>query len=123
MKKILIVDDQAPIRELVFETLNGLGDYKIIQTGSGEESIKIARREKPHLIFLDIMMPGGIDGLEVTKILKTDPQTRNCIIILLSAKGQNLDKEKGFESGADDYLVKPFSPLKLIEKVEDLLGH
>jgi len=123
MKKILIVDDQASIRELVFETLNGLGDYRIIQTGSGEEAIEIVKAEKPHLIFLDVMMPGGIDGFEVTKILKTDPWTKDCIIILLSAKGQKLDKEKGFRSGADDYLVKPFSPLKLIEKMEDLLGN
>lgn len=122
MKKILIVDDQPAIRELVFETLNGLGSYKILQSESCDKCIGIAKTEKPHLIFMDIMMPEGMNGLEATKILKDDQNTKDCIIILLTARGQKVDKEAGFKSGADDYFVKPFSPLKLIKKVEELLN-
>ncbi len=82
----------------------------------------ITKAEKPDLIIMDIMMPGGIDGLEATRIIKNDPDTKNCKIIVLSAKGQEIDKEKGAEAGADDYFVKPFSPLDLIKKVEEVLG-
>lgn len=122
MKKILIVDDQPSIRELISETLNGVGDYKIMESESGEQAIETAKAEKPDLIFMDVMMRGGMDGLETTKILKNDPVTKNCVIILLTAKGQQVDKEKGFKAGADDYFVKPFSPLGLIKKVEEILG-
>lgn len=121
MKKILIVDDQPSIRELISETLNGVGDYKIMESASGEQAIETAKAEKPDLIFMDVMMQGGMDGYETTKILKNDPVTKNCVIILLTARGQQVDKEKGFKAGADDYFVKPFSPLGLIKKVEEVL--
>lgn len=120
MKKILIVDDQFEVRELVEVTLR-VKDYRIFKAKSGEEAIKIVRDEKPDLIIMDVMMPGGMDGLEATRLLKNDPETRESTIIMLTAKGQQTDREKGFEAGADDYFVKPFSPLELIKKVEEVL--
>ena len=121
MKKILIVDDRAEVRELVEVTLRS-SEYMSLQAESGEKAIEIAKAERPHLIIMDIMMPGGIDGLETTRILKNDPETRESIIIMLTAKGQEIDKEEGFKAGADDYFVKPFSPLDLIRKVDEVLG-
>jgi CheY-like chemotaxis protein len=121
MKKILIVDDQLEVRELVDVTMR-VGDYQILKAKSAEEAIRIVKAEKPDLIIMDIMMPGGMDGLEATRILKNDPEIEDCKIIILTAKSQEFDKQKGAEVGADDYFVKPFSPLELIKKVEELLG-
>ena len=121
MKKILIVEDQVEIRELVSMTLRG-NDYQILEAKTGQEAIKIAKAEKPDLIIMDIMMPGRIDGLEATRILKNDPETKDCKVVILSAKGQKKDIEKGSEAGADDYFIKPFEPLDLIAKVEEVLG-
>ncbi len=121
MKKILVVDDQLEVRELVGVTLRS-DDYQVIQAESGEKAIEVAKAEKPDLIIMDIMMPGGIDGLKATHIIKNNPETKDCKIIILSAKGQDIDKEKGTEAGSDDYFVKPFSPLELIKKVEEILG-
>jgi len=121
MKKILIVDDQMEVRRLVEMTLR-VEDYQVLQAESGEEAIEIVKTEKPDLIIMDIMMPGGIDGHEATRILKNDPETKDSTIIMLTAKGQEADREKGFEAGADDYFIKPFSPLELIKKVEEVLG-
>jgi len=121
MKKILIVDDLLEVRDLVEVTLR-VGDYRILQAESGEEAIEIARSERPELIIMDIMMHGEIDGLEATRILKNDPVTKDCKIIILTAKGQETDKIRGYEAGADDYFIKPFSPLDLIEKVEEVLA-
>lgn len=121
MKKILIVDDQVEVRELVEVTLR-VEDYRIFQAKSGEEAIEICKAEKPDLIIMDIMMPGGMDGLEATRVLKNDPETKDCIIIMLTAKGQQADREAGLEAGASDYFAKPFSPLDLIKKVEKALG-
>jgi two-component system, OmpR family, phosphate regulon response regulator PhoB len=121
MKKILIVDDQLEVRELVEVTMR-VGDYHLLKAKNGDEAISIAKTEIPDLIIMDIMMPGGMDGLEATRILKNDPETKNCKIIILTAKGQQSDIEKGFSAGADDYFTKPFSPLELIKKVETFLG-
>ena len=120
MKKILIVDDQIEVRELVEVTMR-VGDYQILQAKSGEEAIEIVKSEKPDLIIMDVMMPGGMDGLEATRILKKAPETKNCKIIMLTAKGQQTDRERGMEAGADDFFTKPFSPLELIKKVEEYL--
>lgn len=121
MKKILITDDQAEVRELVEVTLS-VGDYLILQADSGNKAVEIARSQKPDLIIMDIMMPGELDGLEATKIIKDDPGCDNCKIVMLTAKGQQADKEAGYKAGADGYFAKPFSPLELINKVEEILG-
>jgi CheY-like chemotaxis protein len=120
MKKILIVDDDVGIRELVDTTLES-DNYQIFHANNGEGAIEIARAEKPDLTIMDIMMPGYLDGLEATRILKRDPATKDSPIIILSGKGQEIEREKGFEAGADEYFAKPFSPLALIKKVEEFL--
>ena len=120
MKKILIVDDQVEIRDLVEITLR-VSDYNILKASSGEDAIEIAEKEKPDLIIMDIMMPGKIDGMEAARILKNNDKTRESIIIFLSAKDQEVDIEAGKAVGASGYFVKPFSPLVLINKVEESL--
>jgi two-component system alkaline phosphatase synthesis response regulator PhoP len=89
---------------------------------NGTEALQMARTEKPNLLLLDIMMPDGPDGLEVCRILKNDPATADINIVMLTSKGQDWDLESGYEAGANDYFVKPFSPLELIQKVEQVLG-
>jgi len=119
VNKILIVDDQPEVRELVEITLRSK-NFQILQAMNGENAINIARKEKPDLIIMDIMMPGKIDGIEATRILKNDPETKEILIIILTAKGQAGDVEKGYKAGADDYFIKPFSPLDLIKKIDEV---
>lgn len=122
MKKILIVDDQQEVRELVEVTLR-IGEYTIRQAASGDQALVIARAEHPDLILLDVMMPSSsIDGYEVCRQLKSDPMTKKISIVMLTARGQEADIEMGKQAGADDYFTKPFSPLQLMNKVEELLG-
>lgn len=122
MKKILIVDDQAEVRELVEVTLR-IGDYQILQASNADEALAVARSERPDLMLLDVMMPNSsIDGFEVCRQLKADPATRGINIVMITARGQEKDIETGRLAGADDYFTKPFSPLQLMNKVEELLG-
>ena len=122
MKKILIVDDQPEVRELVSVTLE-IGPYRILTAENGNQAMSVARAELPDLMLLDVQMPGGtLDGLEVCRALKSDPRTKNIHIIMLTAKGQDWDKQAGHNAGADDYFVKPFSPLELMNKVESVIG-
>ena len=121
MKKILIVDDQREVRELVEVTLRA-GDYQMFQAENGERAIEIAIAEKPDLIIMDVMMPGKLDGIESTRIIKNSSWIKDCIVIMLTAKGQVADEKRGIEAGADHYFIKPFSPLDLINKVEEVLG-
>jgi CheY-like chemotaxis protein len=122
MKKILIVDDQVEVRELVQVTLE-IGDYQILSAENGQEAVRIAQGEHPDIILMDIMMPGSeVDGLEACRQLKSDPATRDITIVMLSAKGQESDIDMGKAAGADDYFTKPFSPIALIEKVEEVMG-
>jgi len=121
MKTILIVDDQAAVRELVSVTLE-IGPYQILEASNGDEALRTAQQSRPDLILLDIQMSGGkLDGLEVCRALKGDPATQPIRIILLTAKGQEWDKQAGYDAGADGYFVKPFSPLDLIQTVEEFL--
>jgi len=122
MKKILIVDDQLEVRELVQVTLE-IGDYQILAAENGQQALDVAHAERPDIILLDIMMPGSnVDGLEVCRRLKNNPETANTTIVMLSAKGQESDIEAGRAAGADDYFTKPFSPIALIEKVEEAMN-
>jgi DNA-binding response OmpR family regulator len=120
MKKILIADDEAYIRELLITTLE-VGNYNILTAKDGQEAVKSACDEKPDLMILDIGMP-KLDGFEVCKQLKSDPETESIIIIMLTALGQEAEKAKGFEMGADDYFVKPFSPMALLDKIKEVFG-
>jgi two-component system phosphate regulon response regulator PhoB len=121
MKKVLIVDDEPEIRKIVEMTLSS-DDYQILQAESGEEAIEVARAKKPDLIIMDIMMPRGIDGFEATRILKNEPETRGSTIIILTGRAQDDELEEGLKAGAEGYFTKPFSPLQLMKKVEEVLG-
>ncbi len=120
MKTILIVEDQQEVRELIRVTLRS-GDYDIHQASSGGEAVDLARSIEPDLIIMDIMMPGEIDGIEATRILRSGHKGPAPRIVMLTAKGQQVDRQAGMDAGADDYFAKPFSPLELIRKVEHLL--
>ena len=113
--KILVVDDDPNIRELVMETLNQ-ETFKSIEAKDGIEALKICESERPDIIVLDVMMP-DLDGLEVCLRLRGDTLTSHIPIILLTAKGMLEDKIKGMETGADDYLTKPFDPLELEARI------
>ena len=122
VKKILIVDDQSEVRELVEVTLR-IGPYEILQASSGDEALTITRSERPDLVLLDVMMPNSsVDGFDVCRQIKSDPATRNISVVMITARGQEADLEIGRQAGADDYFTKPFSPLELMNKVEEILG-
>ena len=120
MKRVLIVEDQADIRKLIRMTLE-FEDYEIHEASDGVAGLRVAQELKPDLMLLDVMMPGELDGLQVCHRIKRDAATRDIRIVLLTARGQARDREVGREAGADEYLVKPFSPLQLIETIERLL--
>ena len=122
MKKILIVDDQREIRELVAATLR-IGPYQIFQAANGPEALDLAQRERPDLILLDVMMQvGGMDGFEACRRIKTDLETSNSFVMILTARGQKSDLEQGYAAGANDYFTKPFSPLELMAKVDEVMN-
>ncbi len=81
----------------------------------------MAKRHRPNLIIMDVMMPGGMDGLQATSSIKAEKSLQDCKIVMLTAKGQEADREAGFKAGADDYFAKPFSPLDLMRKVDEVL--
>lgn len=120
MKRILIVDDMREIRELVRVTLE-IKDFELLMAENGQQVLELAIRHRPDLILLDVIMPGEPDGLEVCRQLKSDSRTQEILVFLLTSAGQEKDIEAGIRAGADDYLVKPFSPLTLMRKVESLL--
>jgi two-component system phosphate regulon response regulator PhoB len=120
MKRVLIVEDQADIRKLIRMTLE-FEDYEIHEANDGAAGLRVAREMKPDLMLLDVMMPGELDGLQVCHLIKNDPATAHIRVVLLTARGQARDREVGRDAGADEYLVKPFSPLQLIETIERLL--
>jgi len=119
--RILVVDDEIYIVHILDFSL-GMEGYEVLTALDGEQAVEKARAEKPDLIVLDIMMP-KLDGYETCKRLKADPATKDVPVILLSAKGRNVDQKVGFEVGADDYITKPFSPRKLVERINAILGH
>ena len=118
--KILVVDDEIYIVHILDFSL-GMEGYEVLTALDGEQALEKARAEKPDLIVLDIMMP-KLDGYETCKLLKADASTKDIPVILLSAKGRNVDQKIGFEVGADDYITKPFSPRKLVERINAILG-
>ena len=120
MKTVLVVDDEASLRNLVRTTLES-DSYRILEASDGNEALEIAIVEKPDLIVVDWMMPGRT-GIEVVVELRKTVDAKDIPIIMLTARGQKVDIERGAEAGVTVYLVKPFSPLELIDTVEQLLG-
>lgn len=118
-EKILIVDDEEHIIELLkFNLLNA--GYEILTANNGIDAVKIAKAEKPNLLLLDLMLP-GIDGFDVCKEIKRNNEMKSTSIIMLTAKGEELDKILGLELGADDYITKPFSVRELLARVKAVL--
>lgn len=118
--KILVVDDEPFIcRSLSFVLRKG--NYDVFEARNGEEAIGAIRQHRPDLVFLDVMMP-KINGFEVTERVRSDPDLAGIKIILLTAKGQESDREVGKTAGANDYMTKPFSPTKILERVREILG-
>ncbi len=117
-KTILTVEDQPDIRRLIRMTLEFKG-YQVHEASNGAEGLEAARRHKPDLILLDKMMP-GMDGLTLSRTLAADPMVRGIPRVMLSALGMAEDRQAGLEAGVVAYLVKPFSPLELLELVDKL---
>ena len=117
--KILVVDDEPDAVELIEFNLKAAG-YDVVTAADGEEALKKTRSLLPSLIVLDLMLP-EVDGLEVCKILRRDPQTSAIPIIMLTAKAAEIDRVLGLELGADDYIAKPFSPRELVLRIKRLL--
>lgn len=123
-KKILIVDDEVHIKMLLEQTLEELEDdhgVELFTASDGQEGLNLIRKEKPDLVFLDIMMP-RMNGYEVCRTVKEDNELNNVQIILLTAKGQEVDRKQGLELGASRYMTKPFDPDEILSVSKEMLN-
>lgn len=122
-QKILIVDDEAHIRMLIEQTLEELEDegVEFLTAENGEIALEIIQKENPQLVFLDVMMP-KMNGMEVCRRIKRELGMDKVFIVLLTAKGQETDRQKGLDVGADVYMTKPFDPEVLLGKAKEVLG-
>jgi DNA-binding response OmpR family regulator len=117
---VLVVDDEPFIcRSLSFVLRKG--NYNVVEARNGEEALAAVRLHKPDLVFMDVMMP-KLNGFDVCAQIKQDPELRDTRVILLTAKGQDSDREVGTKAGADDYMTKPFSPTKILERARAMLA-
>lgn len=116
-KTIVIADDEPNILSAVYDTLSD--DYDVITATDGKLALAAIKKHVPDMVILDVMMP-GIDGVDVCRMMKNDSKLSSIPVIFLTAKGQMMDIERGFKSGIDAYIIKPFSPEKLMEKIAGL---
>ena len=123
MAKILIVDDEPYIRMLLEEALDDLEDdgVELLFAEDGEAALAMAEEHKPSLLLLDVMMP-RMNGFDVCRGIKESPALQSIHVIMLTAKGQEYDRKRGFDAGADDYITKPFNPVAVITKAREVLG-
>jgi len=121
MKKVLVVEDHADIRRLIRMSLE-FEDIEVHEASSARAGLAAAAAIEPDLILLDVMMPGDLDGLDMCRAIKAGPLGPRCRVVMLSACGMSSDRERGLQAGADVYLVKPFSPLQLIQVIDGLLA-
>lgn len=119
MAKILIAEDERDIRDLITFTLQFAG-YEVIAASNGEDAVMMARREIPDLILMDVRMP-RMTGYEACTAMKADPRLKNVPVIFLSAKGQDVEIQAGLEAGAEEYLLKPFAPDQLTQRIQAVL--
>lgn len=122
-KKLLIVDDEPHIRMLIEQTLEDLEDegVELLFAENGEEALRIIKRERPNLVFLDVMMP-KMNGMEVCQKVKKELLLTDVYIVLLTAKGQEVDRQKGLDMGADRYMTKPFDPDEMLSVAEEIIN-
>lgn len=118
MRKLLIADDEAGVRSLVKMTLESEA-YEILEASDGLEALALVEKHRPHLVLLDVSMP-GMSGFEVCRSIRADPGLKEVRVIMLTALAQETDIAEGKAAGADDYFTKPFSPVALIRKVEEV---
>ena len=123
MPKILVVDDEAHIRMLIEQTLEELEDEgaEILTADNGADALELIKSEKPQLVFLDVMMP-KMNGFDVCQKVKRELGMNDVYIVMLTAKGQEYDKQRGNDVGADVYMTKPFDPDELLAKANEVLG-
>jgi DNA-binding response OmpR family regulator len=119
MAKILIAEDERDIRDLITFTLQFAG-YEVMAASNGEEAVNMARHETPDLILMDVRMP-RMTGYEACTTMKSDPRLKNVPVIFLSAKGQDSEIQTGLEVGAEEYLLKPFAPDQLTQRIQAVL--
>jgi two-component system, OmpR family, phosphate regulon response regulator PhoB len=119
MAKILVIEDEADIQQILDYNLREKG-HKVTLAGRGEEGLRLAREKKPDLVLLDLMLP-DMSGTEVCRQIKSDPLLKTTQVIILTAKGEEIDRVVGFELGADDYVVKPFSVRELLLRIQAIL--
>jgi len=119
MERVLIVDDDPDIVRLVRYNLSHSG-YEVQSAGTGREALELVQKQPPDLVVLDVMLP-DVDGLEVCRTLRQQPSSRRIPILMLTARGEEIDRVVGFELGADDYVAKPFSPRELVLRVKSIL--
>jgi len=119
VRKILIVDDEPYILNILDFSLDAEG-YSVLQAADGEQAVALAREAEPDLIIMDVMMPRS-DGFEACRLLKSDPETAHIPVLLLTARNSREDQRRGGEVGADGYITKPFSPQRLLDKVQEYL--
>ena len=119
-KKILIADDNENIREALTYLLEDEG-YALSLAKDGAETLRKVREVLPDILFLDVMMP-EINGYDVCRAIKTDPSLKGIYVIMLTAKGQVAEQERGKEVGADEYIVKPFSPMEILNKIKTIFN-
>jgi len=120
MPKILVVEDEADIRELVAFSLVNFGDFEVVKARNGVEAVTVAKEEKPDLILMDVRMP-KMTGYEACAQLKEIPETRDIPVVFLSAKGQEAEIQQGIDVGAIEFILKPFAPDELTAKVRNIL--
>ena len=121
--KVLIVDDEVHIRTLIEQTLEDLEDegVELLTTGNGAEALELIEAERPRLVFLDVMLP-RMNGFDVCDAIKNKRGLSDVFVVMLTAKGQEFDKQRGAEVGADLYMTKPFDPDELLAKARSVLG-
>ena len=120
MAKILVAEDERDIRDLIAFTLQFAG-HTVLTANNGEEAVQLTQKEIPDLVLTDVRMP-KMTGYEACKLIKADPTTQHIPVVFLSAKGQEAEVQTGLDSGADEYLLKPFAPDQLTRKVAEILG-
>jgi DNA-binding response OmpR family regulator len=118
-RRVLLADDDPGLRRLIGTTL-GTENFDLLQAVDGEEALRIARQQHPELVLLDVNMP-KLDGFEVCRHLKSEPETSGIKVVMLTARTADADRARGREAGADEYFIKPFSPVQLLNKVYALL--
>ena len=116
---LLVVEDQPEIRKLICMTMDYDG-FEVHEADNGDTGLRMVKALRPHIVLLDVMMPGQLDGIQVCERVRADPEIAHIPVVMLTARSQQTDLEAGRRAGCNAYLTKPFSPLQLIETVERL---